>query len=259
MFARDFEFCVVPLLGDVSDEIHKFPKPDLIRIERIFAVNGVEKNTTDKEIVWICWHLPRSSQKGNKHAIRHLLTRFRETRRTGEEDWKRQRLGKDSKQSFWYRVQFQESVDKHIPHQLKSNTNQLWKLIYYIYSRVPCIFFMVFCGYESRLGILPSLFLFKVVMSTISSITFVPYQQHATPLLRSWPMPVWSLGVTQNVEVTVDMSRWLQWNTLKVLFLLFLQCAMMELWFDVDGCERVCKLCVFFLGEACWYDMLMLF
>lgn len=46
-----FEFCVVPLLGDVSDVIRKFPKPDLIRIERIFAVNGVEKNTTDKEIV----------------------------------------------------------------------------------------------------------------------------------------------------------------------------------------------------------------
>ena len=46
-----FEFCVVPLLGDVYDVIHKFPKPDLIRIERIFAVNGVEKNTTDKEIV----------------------------------------------------------------------------------------------------------------------------------------------------------------------------------------------------------------
>lgn len=136
---------------------------------------------------------------------------------------------------------------------LKSNTNQLWKLIY---SLVPCICLMFFCGYESILETLLPLFLFKVVVSTISSITFTPYQQHAAPLLRSWPMPVWSLGVTHDVEVTVDMSRWLQWNTLKVLFLLFLQCGMMELWLDVDGCEGVCKIvCLFggrLVGMTCW-------
>ena len=242
-----------------DDVIDKFPKPDLIRFEMIFCCKFRDgKNTTDEEILWICWSMDPKSlcftimsvwcQKDN--ALQCFAIDIY------GEDWKQQRLGKDNKKSFldplvsspapkiyWY------SSSPTSSNPIPTNCGK-WYIIYYI---VPSILFDGFLWILIASQDFLSL-CFKVVMSKISSTTCTPYQQHATPLLRSWPMPVWSLGVTHNVEVTVDMWRWLPWNTLKVLGVLSLRCGMMELRLEVDGCEGV-----FFCAEACWYDMLMLF